>query len=176
MPIYRPYKLPLCRAYVWGHYLVILDSVEFVYAIYHVSEAVHEVEQYPQSIVERHSLFEVDVVGVVSSPYTWFYCWVYISENVSISYTEISKALVHDLIWHFSCYIGIELPKNLNTIFLVVAWKSQCCIDVAIEQIICNISICQGRTIVKEAFKNWFFNFYTTNCSHIFLLFLLNYF
>lgn len=44
MPIYRPYKLPLGRAYVWGHYLVILDSIEFINAIYHVSEAVYEVE------------------------------------------------------------------------------------------------------------------------------------
>ena len=70
MPIYRPNKLPLGRAYVWGHYLVILDSVEFIYAIYHVSEAINEVVQYPQSIVERHSLFKVDVVGVVSGPYT----------------------------------------------------------------------------------------------------------
>jgi hypothetical protein len=70
MPIYRPNKLPLGRAYVWGHYLVILYSIEFIYAIYHVSKAINEVVQYPQSIVERHSLFEVDVVGVVSSPYT----------------------------------------------------------------------------------------------------------
>lgn len=68
--IYGPYKLPLGRTYIRGHYLVILDRIEFVNAIYHVSKAVDEVEQNPQQIVERNSLFEVDIIGVVCSPDT----------------------------------------------------------------------------------------------------------
>ena len=94
MPIYGSYKLPLCSAYIRGHYLVILDYIQLVNTIDHVPKAVDEVEEDPQKIIERNSLIKVDVIGVICSPKTSFHCRVNISEYISISYTEVSKSLV----------------------------------------------------------------------------------